>query len=51
MSLPRRPLIFSIAGHADIDQMIRGTQLPPFLAGMTAAQIDISVPIRFSLTR
>ena len=31
---------------AGIDQMMRGAQLPPFLAGMTAL-----VTIRFSLTR
>jgi len=42
-------------GYADldagIDQMMRGAQLPPFPAGMTASQIEISVKIRFSLMR
>jgi periplasmic protein TonB len=36
---------------AGIDQMMRGAQLPPFPAGMTASQIEVSVTIRFSLTR
>jgi periplasmic protein TonB len=34
-----------------IDQMMRGAQLPPFPAGMTASQIEVSVKIRFSLMR
>jgi periplasmic protein TonB len=42
-------------GYADldagIDQMMRGAQLPPFPAGMTMAQIEVSVKIRFSLER
>ena len=42
-------------GYADldagIDQMMRGAQLPPFPAGMTASQIEVSVTIRFTLTR
>jgi protein TonB len=42
-------------GYADldagIDQMMRGAQLPPFPAGMTMSQIEISVKIRFSLAR
>ena len=36
---------------AGIDQMMRGAQLPPFPEGMTASQIEVSVTIRFSLTR
>jgi periplasmic protein TonB len=36
---------------AGIDQMMRGAQLPPFPAGMPASQIEVSVTIRFSLTR
>jgi periplasmic protein TonB len=42
-------------GYADldagIDQMMRGAQLPPFPAGMTAPEIEVSVKIRFSLAR
>jgi periplasmic protein TonB len=42
-------------GHVDLDQsvdrMMRGAQLPPFPAGMTASQIEVSVKIAFSLTR
>jgi periplasmic protein TonB len=42
-------------GYADldagIDQMMRGAQLPPFPAGMTAPEIEVSVNIRFSLAR
>jgi periplasmic protein TonB len=42
-------------GYADldagIDQMMRGAQLPPFPAGMTAPEIEVSVKIRFSLER
>jgi protein TonB len=42
-------------GYADldggIDQMMRGAQLPPFPAGMTMSQIEVSVKIRFSLAR
>jgi outer membrane biosynthesis protein TonB len=42
-------------GYADldagIDQMMRGAQLPPFPAGMTMSQVEISVKIRFSLAR
>ena len=47
--------LLTSTGYADldagIDQMMRGAQLPPFPAGMTAAQIEISVKIRFSLMR
>ncbi len=42
-------------GYADldagIDQMMRGAQLPPFPAGMAASQIEVSVKLRFKLTR
>ena len=42
-------------GYADldggIDQMMRGAQLPPFPAGMTQSQIEVSVKLRFKLTR
>lgn len=42
-------------GYADldagIDQMMRGAQLPPFPAGMTASEIEVSVKLRFKLTR
>jgi len=42
-------------GYADldagIDQMMRGAQLPPFPAGMTASQIEVSVKLRFKLAR
>jgi periplasmic protein TonB len=42
-------------GYADldagIDQMMRGAQLPPFPAGMTQSQIEVSVKLRFELTR
>ena len=45
----------SSTGYADldggIDQMMRGAQLPPFPAGMTMSQIEVSVKIRFSLAR
>jgi protein TonB len=33
----------------DVDQMMRGARLPPFPAGMTAPQIEVSVRIGFSL--
>jgi periplasmic protein TonB len=42
-------------GYADldagIDQMMRGAQLPPFPAGMTQSQIEVSVKLRFKLTQ
>ena len=42
-------------GYADldggIDQMMRGAQLPPFPVGMTQSQIEVSVKLRFKLTR
>jgi periplasmic protein TonB len=47
--------LLSSTGYGDldagIDQMMRGAQLPPFPAGMTTPQIEVSVTIRFSLTR
>ena len=53
-----RVLAYSLlesTGYADldagIDQMMRGAQLPPFPAGMTQSQIEISVKLRFKLTR
>jgi periplasmic protein TonB len=36
---------------AGVDQMMRAAQLPPFPAGMTMSQIEVSVTIRFALTR
>ena len=47
--------VLSGSGYADldagVDEMMRGAQLPPFPAGMTASQIEVSVKILFSLTR
>jgi protein TonB len=47
--------LLTSTGYADldqsVDQMMRGAQLPPFPAGMTEPQIEVSVPITFSLTR
>jgi protein TonB len=47
--------LLSGTGYADldagVDEMMRGAQLPPFPAGMTASQIEVSVKILFSLTR
>jgi protein TonB len=47
--------LLSGSGYADldagVDEMMRGAQLPPFPAGMTASQIEVSVKILFSLTR
>ena len=36
---------------AAIDQMMRGASLPPFPGEMTAADVDVSVTIRFALAR
>jgi periplasmic protein TonB len=36
---------------AGIDDMMRDARLPPFLPGMTESEVDISVTIRFNLTR
>ena len=45
----------SRTGFADLDagieQMMRGAQLPPFPTGMTMSEIEVSVTIRFTLTR
>jgi protein TonB len=42
-------------GHPDLDsaldQMMRGASLPPFPADMTASDVEVSVAIRFGLTR
>ena len=42
-------------GYADLDagldEMLRGAQLPPFPPGMTAARIEVSLTMRFNLTR
>src|SRR5215472_6525521 len=47
--------LLTSTGYADLDaginQMMRGAQLPPFPAGMTASQIEVSVRIRFNLRR
>jgi protein TonB len=36
---------------AAIDAMMRGATLPPFPADMTASDVEVSVTVRFSLTR
>jgi protein TonB len=36
---------------AAIDQMMRGSSLPPFPAEMSAADVEVSVTIRFALAR
>ena len=42
-------------GYADLDagldEMLRGAQLPPFPPAMTAARIEVSLTMRFNLTR
>src|SRR5439155_26319997 len=42
-------------GYADldsaIDQMMRGANLPPFPADMTATDVDVAVTVRFALAR
>ena len=47
--------VLSSCGYADldagVDEMMRGAQLPPFPAGMTMSQIEVSVKIRFNLMR
>ena len=47
--------VLSSSGYADldagVDEMMRGAQLPPFPAGMTMSQIEVSVKIRFSLAQ
>jgi protein TonB len=43
------------SGHADLDaaveEMMRGAVLPPFPADMTANDIEVTVTVRFGLTR
>ena len=53
-----RVLTYALAsstGYADldaaIDAMMRGATLPPFPADMTASDVEVSVTVRFSLTR
>jgi protein TonB len=53
-----RVLDFAVAqssGYPDLDssiqEMMRGAILPPFPATMTQSRIDVSVTIRFSLSR
>jgi periplasmic protein TonB len=45
----------SSTGYADldaaIDAMMRGATLPPFPADMTSSDVEVSVTVRFSLTR
>lgn len=36
---------------AGLDEMLRGAQLPPFPPGMAASRIEVSLMMRFSLTR
>ena len=47
--------VIKSSGHPDLDsaieEMMRGAALPPFPMNMTQAQIEVSVTIRFSLTR
>ena len=47
--------VTSSSGYPDLDQsveeMMRGANLPPFPAGMTQPQMQVSVTIRFSLRR
>lgn len=42
-------------GYADLDagldEMLRGAQLPPFPPGITASRIEVSLTMRFNLTR
>jgi periplasmic protein TonB len=47
--------VVSSTGYGDLDaaveSMMRGATLPPFPASMTAPEIEVSVTIRFGLTR
>jgi protein TonB len=36
---------------AAVDAMMRGASLPPFPADMTASDVEVSVTVRFGLTR
>jgi protein TonB len=46
---------YRTTGYADLDagldEMLRGAQLPPFPPGMMAARIEVSLTMRFNLTR
>ena len=46
---------YSSTGYADldagVDEMMRGAQLPPFPPNMTASLIEVSLTMRFNLTR
>jgi len=53
-----RVLHYALAGStgyadldASIDAMMRGATLPPFPADMTASDVEVSVTVRFALTR
>jgi hypothetical protein len=50
-----RSLLSGSSGFADLDQavenMMRGAVLPPFPSSMTSPEIEVSVTIRFGLTR
>jgi len=47
--------VVSSTGYGDLDaaveSMMRGATLPPFPASMTSPEIEVSVTIRFGLTR
>ena len=47
--------VTSSSGYPDLDQsveeMMRGATLPPFPAGISQPQMQVSVAIRFSLRR
>ena len=47
--------VVSSTGYSDLDaaveSMMRGATLPPFPASMTSPEIEVSVTIRFGLTR
>jgi periplasmic protein TonB len=55
--IDRRVVDYSYAstGYADLDagldEMLRGAQLPPFPPGMTASRIEVTLTMRFNLTR
>jgi outer membrane biosynthesis protein TonB len=36
---------------ASIDAMMRGATMPPFPGDMTASDVEVSVTVRFALTR
>jgi protein TonB len=47
--------IVGSSGYSDLDaaveEMMRGASLPPFPADMTASDIEVTVTVRFGLTR